>query len=132
MQRYDLVAVTYQVYYTDHEMEEYDEGEWVKHDDAAARIAELEAECDRLAAIVEQIPTTKDGVRVGIADRVFSYEPSAGDVVARVPIGKGGSFTTCLAEIASLSQSWGVPSYREVSECYSTRAAAEAAAKETK
>ena len=43
MQRYDLVAVTYQVYYTDHEMEKYDEGEWVKHDDAAARIAELEA-----------------------------------------------------------------------------------------
>ena len=42
MQRYDLVAVTYQVYYTDHEMEKYDEGEWVKHDDAAARIAELE------------------------------------------------------------------------------------------
>jgi hypothetical protein len=44
MQRYDLVAVTYQVYYTDHEMEKYDEGEWVKHDDAVARIAELEAE----------------------------------------------------------------------------------------
>ena len=131
MQRYDLVAVTYQVYYTDHEMEKYDEGEWVKHDDAAARIAELEAECDRLAAIVEQIPATKDGVRVGIADRVFSYEPSAGKVVARVPIGKGGSFTTCLAEIASLSQSRGVPSYREVSECYSTREAAEAAAEET-
>ena len=86
---------------------------------------------DRLAAIVEQIPTTKDGVRVGIADRVFSYEPSAGKVVARVPIGKGGSFTTCLAEIASLSQSWRVPSYREVSECYSTREAAEAAAEET-
>ena len=49
MQRYDLVAVTYQVYYTDHEMEKYDEGEWVKHDDAAARIAELEAERYRLA-----------------------------------------------------------------------------------
>ena len=98
----------------------------------AARIAELEADRDRLAAIVEQIPTTKDGVRVGIADRVFSYEPSAGKVVARVPIGKGGSFTTCLAEIASLTQSWGVPSYREVSECYSTREAAEAPTKETK
>ena len=112
----------------------YDREDFIRHHlvPLAARIAELEAECDRLAAIVEQIPTTKDGVRVGIADRVFSYEPSAGKVVARVPIGKGGSFTTCLAEIASLTQSWGVPSYREVSECYSTRAAAEAAAKETK
>ena len=54
MQRYDLVEVTYQVYYTDHEMEKYDEGEWVKYDDAAARIAELEADRDRLAVIVER------------------------------------------------------------------------------
>ena len=125
MQRYDQSGF-------DSSMTYDDDGEYVLHEEAAARIAELEAERDRLAAIVEQIPTTKDGVRVGIADRVFSYEPSAGDVVARVPIGKGGSFTTCLAEIASLSQYWRVPSYREVSECYSTREAAEAAAEETK
>ena len=46
MQRYDLVELTYQVYYTDHEMEKYDEGEWVKHDDAAARLRELEADRD--------------------------------------------------------------------------------------
>ena len=54
MQRYDLVAVTYQGYYTDHEMEKYDEGEWVKYDDAAARIAELEADRDRLDRICDR------------------------------------------------------------------------------
>jgi len=54
MQRYELVAVTYQVYYTDHEMEKYDEGEWVKYDDAAARIAELEADRDRLDRICDR------------------------------------------------------------------------------
>jgi len=57
MQRYDLVEVTYQVYYTDHEMEKYDEGEWVKYDDVAARIAEL-----------EKVPRGPDGGRTGGGD----------------------------------------------------------------
>ena len=124
MKRYDIDA-------WDSCMCESGEGSYVRYEDHAARLRELEADRDRLAAIVEQIPTTKDGVRVGIAVRVFSYEPPDGKVVARVPIGKRGSFTTCLAEIASLSRSWRVPGYREVSECYSTREAAAAAAKET-
>ena len=78
MQRYDLVAVTYQGYYTDHEMEKYDEGEWVKHDDAAARIAELEAERDRLAAIVERLPRTADGVPLYRGMKVYwrSQDPT--------------------------------------------------------
>jgi len=42
MQRYDLEAVNHYGFCTDYEMNEDETGEWVKHDDAAARIAELE------------------------------------------------------------------------------------------
>ena len=43
MQRYDLEAVNHYGFCPDYEMHEDKGGEWVKHDDAAARIAELEA-----------------------------------------------------------------------------------------
>ena len=43
MQRYDLEAVNHYGFCTDYEMNKDEGGEWVKHDDAAARIAELEA-----------------------------------------------------------------------------------------
>ena len=80
MQRYDLVEVTYQVYYTDHEMEKYDEGEWVKYDDVAARIAELEADRDRdrLATIVERArngdPQLIDGIEDFMAAEAAAEE----------------------------------------------------------
>ena len=54
MQRYDLEAVNYYGFCFDYEMNKDEDGEWVRYDDAAARIAELEADRDRLAAIVER------------------------------------------------------------------------------
>ena len=44
MQRYDLEAVNYYGFCFDYEMTKDEDGEWVRYDDAAARIAELEAE----------------------------------------------------------------------------------------
>ena len=126
MQRYDLVAVTYQVYYTDHEMEEYDEGEWVKHDDAAARIAELEAERDRLAAIVERLPRTADGVAVIAGDRAWTQDPELGATEVVVTTDDDDEPAGCYSIGFGVVQA---TAYVGIPFCYSTRAAAEAAAK---
>ena len=63
MQRYDQSGFDSSMIYDD-------EGEYVEYDEAAARIAELEAERDRLAAIVERLPRTADGVIVFHGDKV--------------------------------------------------------------
>ena len=71
MQRYDQSGFDSSMIYDD-------EGEYVEYDEAAARIAELEAERDRLAAIVERVPKTADGVPLYRGMKVYwrSQDPT--------------------------------------------------------
>jgi len=47
------------------------DGQFVRYSQASDRIAELEAEVERLKAIVDKLPKTADGVPVGIGDVVW-------------------------------------------------------------
>ena len=81
MQRYDLEAVNHYGFCPDYEMHEDKGGEWVKHDDAAARIAELEADRDRLAAIFER---ARNGDHAGGIATIWSLREQRDNGLVRI------------------------------------------------
>lgn len=75
---------------------------------------------------------TADGVWVAAGAVCYSAESRSDPhsekqdgIVARIPIGSNGRNQYHIAEYTGMGR--GIPSYRKVSECYSTREAAEAA-----
>ena len=102
-------------------------GEWVRYDNAAARITELEADRDRLAAIVERLPKTADwvpvtpGMTLHHPDDITTYGGviQVDDCITTVLIAVERQPDGLLGRCVEFS----------AADCYSTRELAEAAAK---
>ena len=84
------------------------------------------ADRDRLAAIVERLPRTADGVAVIAGDRAWTQDPELGATEAVVTTDDDDEPAGCYSIGFGVVQA---TAYVGIPFCYSTRAAAEAAAK---
>ena len=86
------------------------------------RIADLEAEIERLRAIVARLPHTADGVPVLGGDKVYAGPQNVRATIASpYRVCEHGGKATDAPWVY-----WGPPNVIDISDCYSTREAAEA------